>query len=186
MNTVIDIVSREGLAAATVRRIAQELGCSPGQIHHHFTSAEMLRAEAVREVWARLEPALLEAMMRRQPRERLLSVLSGCENVIGKELGPIMDVAERLWHEARGIRHESAVRDAIAHGINRMSDFVIATLQEGVEAGIFPPDLEVRQVAIRLISAAQGYDLLEETGSTVYLGADRATFFDELLRREKL
>ncbi|MBN0039124.1 TetR family transcriptional regulator [Cellulosimicrobium cellulans] len=42
------VVRRDGLGAVTARVVADELGGSPGQIHHHFTSTDELVAEAWR------------------------------------------------------------------------------------------------------------------------------------------
>src|SRR5690606_4648277 len=42
------VVRRDGLGAVTARVVADELGGSPGQIHHHFASTDELVAEAWR------------------------------------------------------------------------------------------------------------------------------------------
>ncbi|WP_151717922.1 TetR family transcriptional regulator [Gemmobacter serpentinus] len=186
MNAVVEIVARERLAAATVRRIAQALDCSPGQIHHHFSSADALRAEAVREVWCRLEPQFVALLHRLPPRERLVTMLSGCCSAFADEIGPVMLVAERLWKEAWDIRREPAVRESIAEGIGKMRDEIIQTLQDGMHAGIFPADMDVSRLSLVLIAATQGYDLLAEIGAAGELGTDKAAYVEELLRKEGL
>ncbi len=186
MNAVMDIVTHEGLAATTVRRIAQELACSPGQIHHLFASADALRAEAVREVWRRMEPELILALNRLPPRERLIVVLSGCVSSFVEGLSPIMQMAERLWKEAWDIRQEGAVREAVAESIGKMRDEIISTLEEGVAAGAFPKNTQVRKVTMRLIASSQGFDLLHEIGASDGLEQDKAVFIDDLLVREGL
>lgn len=186
MDAVVEIVGREGLAAATVRRIAQALDCSPGQVHHHFASAEALRAEAVREVWSRLEPRFIAALQALAPRARLITLLTGCTIGLPQDLNPVMQVAGRLWKEAWDIRHEAAVRDAVAEGFGRMRDEVRRTLQEGIAAGAFPATLDVPRLSLGLIAASQGYDLLTEIGAAAELGPDKADFVDALLRKEGL
>lgn len=186
MNAVIDIVSREGLSAATVRRIAQTLECSPGQIHHHFASAEALRAEAVREVWRRIEPQMLEALRRLPPRERLLSMLAGCKLRSLGALDPVMDLAERLWHEAWDIRQDPAVRAALSEGMTKLHSEIICALEQGMEAGLFPPGTETRKAALRLIAASQGFELLEQIGVSAELGAEKLAFIEGLLLNEGL
>ncbi|MBF6259627.1 TetR family transcriptional regulator [Nocardia farcinica] len=42
------VVARAGLGAVTARAVAEELGGSPGQIHHHFASTDELAAEGWR------------------------------------------------------------------------------------------------------------------------------------------
>ncbi len=186
MNAVVKIVSSDGLAAATVRRIAQELDCSPGQIHHHFASADALRAEAVREVWRRLEPALIAVLQKFAPRERLVIVLSGCATAFSNELDPLMHVAERLWKEAWNIRGDPAVREAISEGIGKMYEEIAASLVDGMESGVFPQGLDVGRIAMGLIAASQGFDMLEGIGARDKLGADKPAFIDSILRKEGL
>lgn len=185
VNAVVEIVSREGLAAATVRRIAREIECSPGQIHHHFASADALRAEAVREVWRRLEPSLIAALNLHTPRERILIILAGGAE-LPEEIRPIMQVTERLWKEAWDICHEPAVRDAVAEGIGKMCDEIIVTLRKGVDAGQFPADINVKKVAMGLIAASTGFDLLTEVGAMDELGGDKITFIEDLMKKERL
>lgn len=186
MNAVVELVAQEGLAAATVRRIACQLQCSPGQIHHHFDSAEALRAEAVREVWSRLEPQLVAALRKLSPRERLITVLSGCKTQILGEDDPLLRVAERLWNEAWETRRDSAVRAAIVEGVCKMRNEVCASLAEGVAAEDFPQDLDVNRMSLLLIAASQGFDFLEEVGIEQELGTDKRGYMIEVMRREGL
>lgn len=185
VNAVVDIVSREGLDAATVRRIAQELDCSPGQIHHHFSSAEALRAEAVREVWAALKPKLDHALERLPPRERLRTVVAGCVDVLGGEAA-LLATAKRLWREARATRKEPEVRAAVVEGITKMREEITASLRQGIATGVFPSGIDVEAVAMRLIVASQGFDLLEEIDATGILGRDKLAFTEDVLAREGL
>lgn len=186
MNAVIDIVSREGLSAATVRRIAQTLDCSPGQIHHHFASAEALRAEAVRVVWQRIEPRMLEALHEMPPRERLLAMLVGCKVKSLGTLEPVMDLAERLWHEAWDIRQDPAVRAALSEGMNKLHHEIICALEEGMAEGSFPADLDIRKAAMRLIAASQGFEMLEQIGVSAELGVEKLSFVEGILQKEGL
>ncbi len=50
VQAAIRVATREGLAAATTRRIAQEAGVSVGIVHYCFRSKEELLADVVREV----------------------------------------------------------------------------------------------------------------------------------------
>ena len=185
MNVVVDLVSREPLASVTVRRIAEATGCSLGQIHHHFSSADTLRAEAVLAVWNRLEPQLVLALQQLAPRPRLLAVLSGAASSLPPEIAALMDVAERLWKEAWDIRKELPVREAICFGFGKMRAEVLATLAEGISAGSFPPDLPVDEVADRLMAASQGYDLLSET-RIPRLEQDKRIFMEGVFGKEGL
>lgn len=183
MNTVVDLVGNEGLGAATVRRIAQDLGCSPGQIHHHFSSADALRAEAVREVWRRLEPDFLCLLHRLPPRERLITILSDCCVELADDLNPLVATAQRLWKEALDTRREPAVRQAITEAITDMRAEIAVALQEGVDAGAFPAETDVARLSLALIAVSQGYDMLVEIYDVQDLGPTKSDFIDEALRK---
>ena len=183
VNAVVDLVSQEGLAAATVRRIAQDLGCSPGQIHHHFASADALRAEAVREVWRRLEPDLVALLRRHAPRERIATILSGCVADIDPALNPLLVVAHHLWQEAWDSRKTPAIRDAFTEGIANMQRKIMMALQELVETGALAAGSDLDEMSLALIAASQGYDFLAETIGVNHLGAEKASYADKLLSR---
>ncbi|MEV0333379.1 TetR family transcriptional regulator [Nocardia sp. NPDC050717] len=61
------VVARAGLSAVTARAVANELGGSPGQIHHHFSSTDELAAEAWRRYAAREVRAYQRAVVDLDP-----------------------------------------------------------------------------------------------------------------------
>ncbi|WP_340645943.1 TetR family transcriptional regulator C-terminal domain-containing protein [Phenylobacterium sp.] len=44
----LDVIAREGLGAATLRRIAAEAGCTTGSVTHYFSGRDVLLVEALR------------------------------------------------------------------------------------------------------------------------------------------
>ena len=183
VNAVVELVAQEGLTAATVRRIAQNLECSPGQIHHHFASADALRAEAVREVWRRIEPDLVELLHRHAPRQRLVTILSGCVADIDPALNPLLTIAHHLWQEAWDSRKHPAIRNAFTEGIANMQREIITALKELANAGDLDPDTDFSVLSLTLIAASQGYDFLAETFDVGGLGADKYGYINNLLSR---
>lgn len=168
---VIRLVVQEGLAAATVRRIAQELACSPGQIHHHFATADALRAEAVRGVWQQIGPLLLEEIRPLPPRERLRALLSGdvChESQIPQQL---LEVSEKLWREAWHMHGDSEVRAALAEGFDSMRQELLAALADGIAAGAFRADLDIERTALRLQGLSAGLAFIQRI-SEIHVPAD--------------
>ncbi|GHF68950.1 TetR family transcriptional regulator [Seohaeicola zhoushanensis] len=185
-NTAADILSRESLAAATVRRIAQETGCSLGQIHHHFDSAAALRAEAVGQVWARLETLLLPVLRDLPPRKRLLAILACSQDQLPAEFAETLDTAERLWKEVWDIRQEEPVRAAICEVLLKMRGELRLALEDGIAAGAFPSGIDICDVSMRLMAATHGYDLLEDAGVTADAPCDKIAFLERLLDLEGL
>lgn len=184
MNATIDLVSRENLAAATARRIAQETGCSLGQIHHHFASADALRAEAMCEVWLRIEHKICEALQGIKPRERILVILACLTPNLPDDLAKAFDRAGRLWKEAVDTRQAPAVRQAVADGLNQNLEIIISTLTEGVENGDFPKTMDIHAVALRLMAASQGFGVLVEIGAVKDTDEIRREFMENVMIRE--
>ena len=52
MDAAVRVILRKGIAAATVRDVAAEMGTSSGLIHHYFASMDDLLAEAFEQVAA--------------------------------------------------------------------------------------------------------------------------------------
>lgn len=181
-----DIVSSQGLAAATVRAIAAQIGCSPGQIHHHFTSADELRAEGMRAVWERIGPKINDCLMALPPCERLRQLLGTDLTTLHPDARAELNIACRLWQEAWVGHHEPAVITAIAEGTEKFYQAVTLALEDGLASGIFPADLQVAPTAVRLIAAVQGFDLLTSIGVFKDIYPDRCAFSDALLRTEGL
>lgn len=51
LQKIREIVAREGLNALSIRRLANELGCSVGTIYYYFKSKDELIIEAIEIVW---------------------------------------------------------------------------------------------------------------------------------------
>jgi TetR/AcrR family transcriptional repressor of bet genes len=47
IDATLAVMQRKGIAATTVRDVAQEMGTSPGLVHHYFTSMDELIASDV-------------------------------------------------------------------------------------------------------------------------------------------
>ncbi len=187
IDATIELVVQEGLHATTVRRIAARLDCSPGQIHHHFHSADELRAEAVREVYRRLEPSVEKAMLGLPAREKLHVLLSGCSNIEVRESVDLLAlITERFWRDALSDATSEHTRKAIVEGLERWRDSLIRVLQGGVDSGEFPATLEVEAVGMRLLVSGFGLDVLRQVTQHEVPNDKLRSFMDGLMDREGL
>ncbi|MGP9806202.1 TetR family transcriptional regulator [Paracoccus sp. NSM] len=156
INAAVELTMTEGLNAATVRRVASAISVSPGQIHHHFTSADALRAEAFRVFGQRLAQTFERDASDQPAMERALTLLD-C-----KRSNPEIDV-DRLWKEAMFASREAdlvreAVRDVLVAWQDMLADALSAILAErGLQT-----DRELHASARRLIAMAIGSDLIAD------------------------
>jgi TetR/AcrR family transcriptional regulator, transcriptional repressor of bet genes len=70
------VVAAEGIEAATVRRIAEEAGCTTGRITHYFADKEEVLVAALRQVHRAAGKRMLAAIGPRSGRAALRAVLA--------------------------------------------------------------------------------------------------------------
>ena len=70
------VVAPEGIEAATVRRIAEEAGCTTGRITHYFADKEEVLVAALRQVHRAAGKRMLAAIGPRSGLEALRAVLA--------------------------------------------------------------------------------------------------------------
>ncbi|MCO7273855.1 MULTISPECIES: TetR family transcriptional regulator [Cellulosimicrobium] len=115
------VVRRAGLGAVTARVVADELGGSPGQIHHHFASTDELVAEAWRR-YAREEIVAFEGA------SRGLAPRAGLELFFEDLVGPDGDGrALALWAEAGA---HAQLRPEVADAYVETLDHLVAVLAD--------------------------------------------------------
>lgn len=171
LEATMAIALEEGLAATTVRRVAQAIQAAVGQVHHHFGSVAELRAEA----FATLTRRSLGSRSRKHAGEgpvALLLALLGHSDAAA-------DIQEnRLWNEAMLLaERDAAMKAAFAESIRAWHGEVAAAIRRGQAAGLFaatPPD----DSAWRLIGLSNGlYGLLPFEG----LGVSKEVFNRHIL-----
>lgn len=160
INAAVDLTVKEGLAAATVRRVAAEIDVSPGQIHHHFKSADELRAEAFRVFGHRLEESFTLNANAYSPMDRVLALLN-CSQEISE-----VDV-DKLWKEAMFAAREAesvrgAVQDVLTSWCRMLADALLVILEERNITATH----DLTAAAGRLIGVAIGRELITDFNLT--------------------
>ena len=146
------VVRRAGLGAVTARVVADELGGSPGQIHHHFASTDELVAQA----WRRYAGEEIASF---QVAARGLGSRAGLELFFEDLVGPTGDGrALALWAEAGA---HAQLRPEVAQAYVETLDHLVAVLAD-VLGG--PGH---RDAAARLLMVGVGLAGLTRVGGTV-------------------
>lgn len=179
VDAAVELIARDGLQAATVRGVAAHMGASPGQVHHHFKSADALRAEALSAAWMKAMPDCMARIQTGTTRERVAKMR--CTD--GSDLSRMMD---RLWNDALAAsRMDPMVRDVVRGAICDMCEMLAGFMYKDIEEGNLPATLDVPLLARRLASMFVGTDVLEdfqvisETEATAMLIA----LFDDAVAR---
>jgi TetR/AcrR family transcriptional repressor of bet genes len=73
-----EVLQREGMAGATLEKVATHAGASKGIVLHYFRNKQELFEQAMREANASLRDAVAERLRRATtPRERLVAIIEG-------------------------------------------------------------------------------------------------------------
>jgi AcrR family transcriptional regulator len=76
VDATLAVVAVGGIEAATVRRIAEEAGCTTGRITHYFADKEEVLVAALRQVHRAAGERMLAAIRQRRGLEALRAVLA--------------------------------------------------------------------------------------------------------------
>ncbi|MFC5908380.1 TetR/AcrR family transcriptional regulator [Streptacidiphilus monticola] len=140
----VTLIAEQGYSATTVDEIAERAGVAKGTVYYNFTSKAELFEELLRHGVGLLTTALRAAGDGRRGVDALDAMTrAGLEFLAQYPSFAQLFVAEtwranRSWHETLRLMREEAV------GV------VAAVLQEAVDAGEFPADLEVQLTASAL------------------------------------
>ncbi|MBU9856434.1 TetR family transcriptional regulator [Rahnella bonaserana] len=157
-NTILEaaarIARREGLAATTVRRVAQEAGAATGQVHHHFSSAAQLRAQAYTQVMKILKAQLEEKSLTLTARERLNLLLVDPQDEESL-------IAIPLWHQAMLLtEQEPLMKAAFALSVADWHELVSDAIRFGRQKGEFVQGESPEHISWRLIGLSSSMDAM--------------------------
>ncbi|URO01487.1 TetR family transcriptional regulator [Leclercia adecarboxylata] len=172
LQAAMRVALNEGFTAMTVRRIAAEAKVATGQVHHHFSSAGELKAQA----FVRLIRTLLDAEIVAENaswRERLHAML-------GSENGGFEPYI-KLWREAQieAVR-DAEIKSAYLLTMHMWHEETVAIIEQGGVAGEFLRVDHAADIAWRLIALVCGLDgmyvlgMAEMAGSALFRHLDRA------------
>lgn len=151
------IALSEGLAAMTVRKIANEAQISVGQIHHHFSSSSHLKAEVFLCLMQQLDK-IANTMETQDSIEHLLLLL-GCINL--EYAQPYF----RLWNEAEILaKHDAELNIAYNQAMQEWHQSIQLVIQQGQDQNIFKKDHPSEDIAWRLIAFVCGLDGIYKLG----------------------
>ena len=156
VDAAVELTISEGLAAATVRAVAAAIDASPGQIHHHFPSADALRAEAFREFGLRLAKEYDQVSGSLSSADQLFLLLD-CDSF---DSGPGV---ERLWKEAIfASGQNNLIRESVQVVLEGWRGRVADALHDVLDERGLAVAGDLHASSLRLIGIAIGWDLLTD------------------------
>jgi AcrR family transcriptional regulator len=177
-----DLGSVEGLEAATIGRLADELGLSKGGVIGPFGSKERLQLAAVEAAVARVRREVWAPVADRPPGlDRLRALLDAWLSYLEREVFPggcFLTAASLEFDDRPG-----AVRDAVAAAWTRWLELIEGEVRAAQEQGAIGSERSARQIAFELhghvMAGNWAKQLYRDAGA---LAASRAAI-DDLISR---
>ncbi|MDQ9890170.1 TetR family transcriptional regulator [Acinetobacter pittii] len=179
LQAAMQVALAEGFTAMTVRRIATEAHTSTGQVHHHFSSASHLKAEAFLKLMEQLDE--IEQTLQTTSQFQRLFILLGAENI--DRLQPYL----RLWNEAELlIEQDIEIQKAYNLAMQSWHETIVQAIECGQKEGEFKNRSNSTDIAWRLIAFVCGLEGIYKLGLHGLAEEDFKRHTEAIIRLELL
>lgn len=179
LQAAMQVALAEGFTAMTVRRIATEAQTSTGQVHHHFSSASHLKAEAFLKLMEQLDE--IEQTLQTTSQFQRLFILLGAENI--DKLQPYL----RLWNEAELlIEQDAEIQKAYNLAMQSWHETIVQAIECGQKEGEFKKISNSTDIAWRLIAFVCGLEGIYKLGLQGLAEEDFKRHTEAIIRLELL
>jgi AcrR family transcriptional regulator len=146
------VVRRSGLAAASVRAVAQEAGLSAGSLRHYFGEQRELQVYAFRLIIERYERRLAQVPCGLSLRERIEQIMWALLPVTPEQVEEEQVRLEFLMQS----RIDPELSAIVADDRNQALQMIHEMLHGLREAGQAPPNLDVEATAVEFLALLDG------------------------------
>jgi len=146
----VELAAAEGLSAVTLRRVAADLGVTPGLVSHYFSSAEQLITAAFRSA------AVADLAEARSRIDAAPTALAKMDALMDYVLDDSSDDAGALWLDAWSLGRRNP---ALATEANDLTDEWLICIADIVRAGMRGGEFVVDDVNVatrRLLTMIDG------------------------------
>ncbi len=158
MAAFLELVGRDGLARASMARVAKELGLDRTTLHHYFPSRDELVAAAMEQVitaYRQQMDALVAEPMDREERTRRLLDHAFSEDFNDLRLSNVLDQFSRAAAEDPGARAQ------LRRAYRAFEDVVLSELEKHYPRA---PSAEIRRVAYTIAQLSEGASAFADMG----------------------
>lgn len=142
------LFSERGYHATSMRDLASQLGMQGGSLYAHISGKEELLVELVNQAAAQFDEALMPLRGENlSPEEKLREAMGRHIDVVAHNL----ETATVFFHEWKHLSPEAYKK--VTDWRDTIDALYRDLIREGIEKGVFKPDLDVKMTAYLVLSA---------------------------------
>jgi TetR/AcrR family transcriptional repressor of nem operon len=160
IESAMALLNRRGIADTSIADLMKATDLEKGGIYRHFDSKDEIVGAALRRYIVLIEERLRLALDgHADPRERLRAIVTTLGGIAEHPIVPggcmLMNLAVEVDFAGCG------PRDQVLHAFRRWERLFRRELEQGVEVGVFRPDLDISGFTAVAISAIEGAIVLQ-------------------------
>ncbi|MCJ0902801.1 TetR/AcrR family transcriptional regulator [Rhodococcus sp. ARC_M6] len=140
LDCAAEVFASKGIAASTVREIADSVGVYSGTLYHYFPSKDALVVEIIREylddLWSRCNDVMAQAT---DPVDRLAQLIEAALDSSDTHRG-----ATAIWQNEGEYMPEKMHEAGLGTLATDVENAWLTTIDEGLSAGTFRTDIDSR------------------------------------------
>ena len=159
---LLEAMAEHGYAKASIKRIAESAGVTPGLIHYHFDSKQAILLELLRRL---LDPLLEELQALVDTDDSATSRLEALIDALLATGDSAQPEAVAVWVTmgAEAIR-EPEINQAYSQALAKLQGLFVQVIESGIEGGEFDlGQLSAPACAAALLATVEGYFTLAAT-----------------------
>ena len=152
IQSTLELAARHGVCRVTTLAIAEEVGIAHATVFRHFKTREAIFSAAlkwiVKDMFAALEPVFNS----KEPADKRLQALITTQlNFVNENRGlPRLLFSDRLHMESEELK------GIVKHAMKQLTGRIAGLISEGINEGVFGPDVQATDSAKYLIALFQG------------------------------
>lgn len=176
LDAALQIFSRRGYAAASLREIIESIGVSKGGFYHHFATKEILFVGVVERILSGLNEGIVQSADSDRSFEERLRFLF---------VSPLLRNEGYLGLLVDGVRSSEYVRTRVGEMLRDVLRRCERLLQEGQQLGLVRDMIDCGAWAVQIVSTMEGAFLLASLGGMSNLRESLNRMYEQTWRSIK-
>jgi AcrR family transcriptional regulator len=152
IQSTLELAARQGVARVTTLAIAEDVGIAHATVFRHFKTREAIFSAALKWIVENMFAALEPHFNGQEPADiRLHALINGQLNFVSQHRGlPRLLFSDRLQTESKELK------GIVRHAMTQFTGRIAGLIEEGIEQGVFKPQVNPTDSAKYLIALFQG------------------------------